>query len=58
MADDGGEKTQDATPHRRQQAREEGNVVHSQDLASAVLLLVSLIALLNLGTGSSNCFLT
>jgi flagellar biosynthetic protein FlhB len=56
MADDGGEKSQDATPHRRQQAREEGNVVHSQDLASAVLLLVSLIALLNMGSALVKLF--
>lgn len=57
MADDGGEKSQDATPHRRQQAREEGNVVHSQDLASAVLLLVSLITLLNMGSALVKLFL-
>ena len=56
MAEDAGEKTQDATPHRRQQAREEGNVVHSQDLASAVLLLVALIALLNVGSAIVKLF--
>lgn len=46
---DDNEKSQDATPHRRQQARDEGQVVHSQDLASAALLLIALIALLNFG---------
>ena len=43
----GGEKTQDATPHRRQQAREEGRVAQSQDLAAGLILLV----------GLSGCFL-
>ncbi|MGC4003572.1 MAG: flagellar biosynthesis protein FlhB [Pirellulales bacterium] len=46
---DDGDKSQDATPHRRQQAREEGQVVKSQDLAAAVLLLIGLIGLLNFG---------
>ena len=49
MAETDGEKTQDATPHRRQQAREEGQVAKSQDLASAALLLVGLASLLWLG---------
>ena len=46
MAETDGDKTQDATPHRRQQAREEGQVAKSQDLASAALLLVGLASLL------------
>jgi flagellar biosynthetic protein FlhB len=46
MADEDGEKTQEATPHRREQAREEGRVVHSSDLNSAAMLLVSLVAML------------
>lgn len=46
--DDSGEKSQDPTPHRRQQAREEGQVVHSQDLAAAALLTVGLVVLLNM----------
>jgi flagellar biosynthetic protein FlhB len=49
MAENDGEKTQDATPHRRQQAREEGQVAKSQDLASAALLLAGLAALVWLG---------
>lgn len=49
MAENDGDKTQDATPHRRQQAREEGQVAKSQDLASAALLLVGLAALLWMG---------
>jgi len=38
MAEDAGEKSQDATAHRRQQARQEGQVAQSQDMASALLL--------------------
>jgi flagellar biosynthetic protein FlhB len=40
MAESNGEKTFDATAHRREQAREQGQVAFSQDLGSAVLLLV------------------
>ncbi len=49
MAEEGGEKTQDATPHRRQQAREEGNVVLSHDFNSAALLLAGLLGLMYTG---------
>lgn len=45
MADDLGEKTEDATPKRRQEAREEGNVSRSQDLAGALLLTVVTVAI-------------
>lgn len=44
-AEDFGDKTHEATPYRRQKAREEGQVVRSQDLASAGLLVAGLIAL-------------
>jgi flagellar biosynthesis protein FlhB len=44
MPDQDGDKTQDATPHRRQKAREEGQVPKSQDLGSAVLLLGGMLA--------------
>ncbi|MEQ8847891.1 flagellar biosynthesis protein FlhB [Botrimarina sp.] len=40
MAETSGEKSFDPTPHRRQQAREKGQTPYSQDLGSAVLLLV------------------
>lgn len=40
MAEQSGEKSFDATPHRREQAREKGQVPYSQDLGSAMLLLV------------------
>ncbi len=49
MADQSGDKTQDATPFRRQKAREEGQVARSQDLVSAVILVVGLGILLWLG---------
>src|SRR3954452_12226216 len=49
MAEDAGDKSQDATPHRRQQAREQGQIAKSQELASAVILLAGATALLWLG---------
>lgn len=49
MAESASEKTIAPTPHRRQQAREEGRVAHSQDLAAAVLLVVGLATVLTLG---------
>lgn len=45
MAESSGEKQFDATPHRRQQAREKGQVAFSQDLGSALLLVVSAMLL-------------
>ncbi len=42
MPDQFGEKQHDATPRRRQQAREQGQVAKSQDLASALMLLGAL----------------
>ncbi|MBI3838922.1 MAG: EscU/YscU/HrcU family type III secretion system export apparatus switch protein [Planctomycetia bacterium] len=49
MAEHDGEKSQDPTPHRRQQVREAGHVAHSQDLSSAGLLLGSLVILIFTG---------
>jgi flagellar biosynthetic protein FlhB len=45
MADSGGDKKHLATDRRRRQAREEGQVVKSQDLTSAGLLLAALATL-------------
>lgn len=45
MAEQSGDKTQDATPHRRQQAREQGQVAYSQDLGSAAVLLAGAMLL-------------
>lgn len=42
MAESAGEKKHDASPHRRQKAREQGQVARSQDLGSALVLLVSI----------------
>jgi flagellar biosynthetic protein FlhB len=44
MADDLGERTEEATPRRRQEARTEGQIARSTDLAAALLLLGATIA--------------
>ena len=49
MAEDSGEKSIDPSPHRRQQARDEGQVARSQDLSSAGLLLGGLAILIFTG---------
>jgi flagellar biosynthetic protein FlhB len=51
MAEHSGEKTFEATPHRRQEAREKGQVAFSQDLASAALLALGVLLLMLLGGG-------
>ena len=51
MPDQNGDKTQDPTPHRRQEARKQGQVAKSQDLASAVLLICGLLVVMTLGGG-------
>ncbi len=45
MAEEAGEKKHEATPYRRQKAREEGQIARSQDLGSAVLLLAGIFVL-------------
>jgi flagellar biosynthesis protein FlhB len=49
MPEQNGEKSQEPTQYRRQQAREQGQVARSQDLNSAALLLGSMVAMLWLG---------
>ncbi len=49
MADQAGEKSQEATQHRRDQAREQGQVAYSQDLGSAALLIASILLLRSYG---------
>ena len=49
MADSSGDKKHLASDRRRRQAREEGQVVKSQDLTSAALLLAALASLWMLG---------
>jgi flagellar biosynthetic protein FlhB len=44
-----GDKTHDATAHRRQEAREQGQVAQSQDMSAGVLLLGLLVTLLMTG---------
>jgi flagellar biosynthetic protein FlhB len=56
MAEESGDKSQDATSHRREQARTEGQVAQSQDLASALLLLGSLLVLMFAGTNLVDFF--
>lgn len=51
-----GEKSQDPTPHRRQQAREKGQIAQSQDLGSALLLVASTVVLMTLGAPVLNFF--
>ncbi len=51
MPDQFGEKTHDATPHRRRQAREQGQVVKSMDLNSAGVLLGGLLVVYGLSAG-------
>ncbi|OHB78610.1 MAG: flagellar biosynthesis protein FlhB [Planctomycetes bacterium RBG_16_64_10] len=49
MAETSGEKSYEATPHRRQEARKKGQVATSQDLASATLLIAGVVVLMLLG---------
>ena len=57
MAEAFGEKQHEATPYRRQKAREQGEVARSPDLASAVLLIIGLLILLSFGGGLAALFL-
>lgn len=45
MAEDLGERTEEATTKRRQEAREEGNVAKSHDLSGALMLLLGTLTL-------------
>src|SRR5687767_5453439 len=49
MADDYGDKTEDPTPRKRQEAREQGKVARSRDLATAVLIIGSMVLIKNFG---------
>ena len=49
MAETGQDKTEDATPRRRTEARNEGNVPKSQDLTAALMLLAAVVGLEVLG---------
>ena len=56
MPEYSGDKSQDPTPHRRQQAREEGSAAKSQDLTSAALLLAAMGALWMSGASLADFF--
>src|SRR5262245_1270867 len=56
MADSDGDKQHEATAHRREQAREEGQVARSHDLGSAGILLAALLGLLYFGPDLTNYF--
>lgn len=45
MSEEGGEKSHEATQHRRDEATKEGQIPRSQELVSAVLLMVALSVL-------------
>ena len=49
MAEHTGDKSFEATPHRRQEAREKGHVAFSQDLGSAAMLMLGVLLLMLLG---------
>ncbi len=49
MAAEGGDKKHEATPYRRQKAREEGQFARSQDLASALVLVGAVATLIWFG---------
>jgi len=49
MNEEGGDKTHEATPHRREEALKEGQVARSQDLPAALVLLAAVILLMKLG---------
>jgi len=49
MAEHAGDKSFEATPHRRQEARQKGQVAFSQDLGSAAMLMLGVLLLMMLG---------
>lgn len=54
MAESNGDKKHFATERKRRQAREQGQVVKSQDLASAAMLMIALAALWSLGGNAAS----
>ena len=57
MPEQFGEKQHEATPYRRQKAREHGEVARSHDLASAMMLISGVSILLYFGGGLAMFFL-
>ncbi len=58
LLDSNEEKTEQATPRRRDDARSEGNVAWSRDLASAALLTAGLLAFRTAGDGLTHALET
>jgi flagellar biosynthesis protein FlhB len=54
MPETAGDKSFEATAHRRQEAREKGQVVFSQDLGSAAMLLATVLVLMMFGGAMVN----
>src|SRR6476661_7372175 len=51
MADDFGDKTEAPTPRKRQEARDQGKIARSRDIATAVLIVGSMMLMKKYGTG-------
>jgi len=51
-----GEKQHEASPYRREKAREEGRVSKSQDLAAALILMLGLLLIFMIGKGMVRFF--
>lgn len=49
MSEQSGEKSEDATPQRKEKAREEGQVAFSQDLSSAAMLILGVVLVRSYG---------
>ena len=47
-----GERTEQATPHRREKARREGDILHSREFSAAAGTLAGVMALGLLGAGT------
>ena len=58
MAESNGDKTEAATPRRRQEAREQGNIARSPDVSSAALLVGGMVLLRTFGRGVINALAT
>ena len=56
MSDDKDQRTEEATPRRRQKAREEGQVAKSQDMSAAATFVGGMIALGFTGTSAAATF--
>ena len=51
MADDFGDKTEAPTPRRREEARDQGKIARSKDIATAVLIIGSMMLMKSYGPG-------